>query len=230
MKVVAIVPAYNEEKTIGGVVKTLKSSPLVGEVIVISDGSKDKTASIARASGADLVHEFPWRHGKGSAMAHGVTHTDSEILFFADADLSGFTTDHIERIVKPVIEGKFVQVVGLRDRGRFLMWLSQYLPLIGGERAMLRKVFTDIPDYYMKGFKAESALNYYCRANKLPYGTVEMPGIKIVKKMTKFGFWGGLKEYIKMSWQIIKAMTEVRLNRKVFTSRGAHFKHAHVKK
>ena len=228
MKVAAIVPAYNEEKTIGGVVKTLKSSPLIGEVIVISDGSKDKTAALAREAGADLVHEFPWRHGKGSAMAHGVTHTDCDVIFFADADLSGFTVKHIEDIVKPVLAGTYAQVVGLRDRGNFLMWLLQYLPLIGGERAMLRKVFTDIPDYYLKGFKAESALNYYCRANKLPYGTVPMPGIKIVKKMTKFGFWGGLKEYIKMFWQIIKAMTEVRLHRRVFTTRGQHVKHGHA--
>lgn len=228
MKVAAIVPAFNEEKTIGGVVKTLKSSPFVGEVVVISDGSKDKTADRAREAGADVVHELPWRHGKGSAMSHGVTHTDTEILFFADADLSGFTQDHVERILKPVLEGKYAMVVGLRDRGRFLMWISRYLPLIGGERAMLRKVFTDIPDYYMKGFKAESALNYYCRANKLPYGTVEMPGIKIVRKMQKFGFWGGLKEYLKMSWEIIKAMTEVRLHRRVFTSRGQHMKHGHA--
>ncbi len=228
MKVAAIVPAFNEQKTIAGVVQTLKSSPLVGEVIVISDGSTDHTAKFAREAGADMVHELPWRHGKGSAMSHGVTHTDADILFFADADLSGFTTEHIARIIKPVADGKYAMVVGLRDRGRFLMWLSQYLPLIGGERAMLRKVFTDIPDYYLKGFKAESALNFYCRANKLPYGTVEMPGIKIVRKMQKFGFWGGLKEYLKMSWQIIKAMTEVRMHRKVFTTRGQHMKHGHA--
>lgn len=229
MKVAAIVPAFNEEKTIGGVVSTLKKSPLIGEVIVISDGSRDKTAELAREAGADMVHELPWRHGKGSAMSHGVTHTDAPILFFADADLSSFTVQHIESIVKPVLEGKYIMNVGLRDRGGFFTWLQHYLPLIGGERAMMRKVFTDIPDYYMKGFKAESALNYYCRVNKLPYGKTEMPGIKIVKKITKFGFWGGLKEYIKMSWQIIKAMTEVRVRRRVFKERGQHLKHAHAK-
>ncbi|KKU12906.1 MAG: Glycosyl transferase family 2 [Parcubacteria group bacterium GW2011_GWC2_45_7] len=228
MKVAAIVPAFNEEKTIGGVVRVLKKSPFIGEVIVISDGSRDRTAEAAREAGADLVHELPWRHGKGSAMSHGVTHTDSPVLFFADADLNGFTVKHIDGVVKPVLEGKYAMVVGLRDRGRFLMWLSQFLPLIGGERAMLRKVFTDIPDYFLKGFKAESALNYYCRANKLSYGTVPMHGIKIVRKMQKFGFWGGLKEYFKMSWQILKAMTEVRFNRKVFITRGAHLKHVHT--
>lgn len=228
MRVAAIVPAFNEQKTIAGVVRTLKGSPLISEVIVISDGSTDHSAKFAREAGANLVHEFPWRHGKGSAMSHGVTHTDADILFFADADLSGFTADHIERIVKPVLEGKYAMVVGLRDRGKFLMWLSKYLPLIGGERAMLRKVFTDIPDYYIKGFKAESALNYYCRANKLPYGTAEMPGIKIVRKMQKFGFWGGLKEYLHMIWQIVKAMTEVRVNRRVFTTRAQHLKHGHA--
>ncbi|MBI4135395.1 glycosyltransferase [Candidatus Uhrbacteria bacterium] len=228
MKVAAIVPAFNEQKTIASVVKTLRSSPLIGEVIVISDGSTDHTAKFAREAGADMVHELPWRHGKGSAMAHGVTHTDAEILFFADADLSGFTAAHVESIVKPVLEGKYAMNVGLRDRGGFFTRLQYYLPLIGGERAMLRKVFTDIPDYYMKGFKAESALNYYCRANNLPYGKTKMPGIRIVKKIEKFGFLGGLREYFKMWWQVAKAMTEVRLHRRVFTSRGQHMKHGHA--
>lgn len=225
--VAAIVPAFNEQKTVGGVVKVLKSSPLVDEVIVISDGSTDNSAKIAREAGADLVHELPWRHGKGSAMQHGVTHTDATILFFADADLEGFTAEHIKSVVEPVLKGKYIMNVGLRDRGGFFTWLAYYMPLIGGERAMLRKVFEDIPDKFLSGFKVESALNYYCRANKLPYGKTEMPGIRIVRKMEKFGFWGGLKEYISMGWQIARAMTEVRFHCRVFKTRGRHLKHRH---
>lgn len=219
MKVAAIIPAYNEEKTIGDVVRVLKQSPMIDEVIVISDGSTDKTTEAAREAGADMAHELPWRHGKGAAMSHGVTHTDAPILFFLDADLIGLTQKHIENILTWVLEGRRVMNVGLRERGKFWTKIAWFLPLIGGERAMIRQVFENVPDKYLKGFKVESALNYYCRSNRLPYGKVIMPGINIVRKMDKFGFWRGLREYIKMGWQILRAMVEVRLARKVFTAK-----------
>lgn len=225
-KVAAIVPAYNEAKTVGSVVAALKQSSLIDEIVVISDGSTDNTPEVAKAAGANVVHEFPWRHGKGAAVQHGVTHTDAPILFFLDADLIGLTSEHVRQVVEPVIKGERVMNVGLRDRyGAFFTWLATHLPLIGGERAMQRSVFENIPDIYLKGFKIEGALNYYCRANNLPYGSVIMKGIKIVRKMEKFGFWLGLWEYIHMYSQVVKAMIEVRFARKVFTTKGAHWKH-----
>lgn len=211
--VAAIVAAYNEETTIGPIVKTLVESGRFRDVIVISDGSSDKTAEIARANGASLVHEFPWKHGKGSAMMHGVSHTDAPVLFFCDADLIGLATEHLDRILDPVLHGKLAMCVGIRDRGSILMKLSAHLPLIGGERAMQRTIFESIPDRYLQGFMVEAALNYYCRSRHLPYGTVELLGLHIRRKMQKVGFWKGLKEYIHMDWQVLRGMTWVRLER-----------------
>ncbi len=209
--IAAIVPAFNEESTIGPIVETLVKSGLFRDVIVISDGSTDRTAERARAAGASLVHQFPWKHGKGEAMMHGVAHTDAPILFFLDADLKGLTKDHLVRILKPILDGELSMCVGIRDRGRFLMKVSAHLPLIGGERAMDRHVFEDIPDAYMRGFMVESALNYYCRSHHLKYGTVELPGLKIRHKMQKVGFWRGLGEYIHMWKQVSEAMLTVRI-------------------
>lgn len=209
----AIVAAYNEEKTIGPIVKTLAESKLFRDVIVISDGSTDRTAEIARENGADLVHQMPWKHGKGAAMMHGVAHTDAPILFFLDADLIGLQKRHLEAILKPVLKGEMDMAVGIRDRGKLAMKLAARLPLIGGERAMQRRVFEDIPDKYLQGFMVESAMNYYCRSHRLPYGTVELPGLHIRRKMQKVGFAKGLLEYIHMDWQIIKAMAIVRIAR-----------------
>lgn len=211
--VAAIIAAYNEEQTVGPIVRTLADSGRFRDVIVISDGSTDRTAENARAAGASLVHQFPWKHGKGSAMMHGVSHTDAPIIFFCDADLHGLTAEHADKILAPVLEGKFAMCVGLRDRGPFLMKLSAHLPLIGGERALDRHVFEDIPDRYLQGFMVESAMNYSCRSRKLPYGTVELPGLTIVRKMKKVGFWKGLWEYIHMGWQIWSAMALVRIAR-----------------
>lgn len=213
--IAAIVAAYNEAETIGPVVKTLVLSKQFRDVIVISDGSTDKTAEIARENGASLVHEFPWKHGKGSALMHGVAHTDAPLLFFCDADLIGLKTEHVKKILEPVIKGKMSMCVGIRDRGEVIMKISAYLPLIGGERAMSRRIFEDIPDRFLNGFMVESALNYYCRSRKLAYGTVELPGLGIRRKMQKVGFWKGLREYVRMDWQVIKAMAVVRLARLV---------------
>src|SRR5690349_1876236 len=132
--IAAIVAAYNEEPTIGPIVKTLVTSHLFRDVIVISDGSTDRTADIARENGASLVHQFPWKHGKGSAMMHGVAHTDADVLFFCDADLRGLEKKHLETLLRPVLHGKLAMTVGLRDRGTFIMKLTRFLPLIGGER------------------------------------------------------------------------------------------------
>jgi len=208
--VAAIVPAYNEEETIGPVVKALVGSGFFNEVIVISDGSTDKTAAYAREAGATLVHELPRRGGKAAAMQHGITHTDAPIIFFADADLYGFNKDHIKKILDPVVQGKKVMNVGIRDRGAFFMGLSKHLPLIGGERAIIRKVIEDIPQKYLQGFMVEAAMNYYCRSRKLPYGSVPCNGLHIRHKYQKVGVGKAMGQYFRMSWQVLHAMIAVR--------------------
>lgn len=210
-KVAAIVVAHNEAATIDGVVRPIVQSALFHEVIVISDGSTDDTARRARLSGATLVYELPVKGGKGAAVLHGITLTDAPILFFADADLYGLQKEHLEAILRPVVDGKKVMNVGMRDRGAFLMWLTSHLPLIGGERALARPVIEDIPPKFLRGYMLEAAISYHCRIDGLPYGTVPCPGLTIRRKMQKVGFWRGLGEYIVMVFQILKAMVLVRV-------------------
>jgi len=210
-KVTAIVPAYNESKTISSIVKVLKSSKHVGQVIVVSDGSTDNTDEIAHEAGADKVFQLPIKKGKGAAMQHGVAHADGEVIAFFDADLKGLDVDHIERIILPVASGAKIMNVGLRDRGKLTMALMHYLPLIGGERAMQRHVFESIPDKFLQGFMIESALNYFCRSRGYSYGGVNLPGLKIVHKYEKVGWAKGVREYVSMGWEVVKAMIRVRI-------------------
>jgi glycosyltransferase involved in cell wall biosynthesis len=212
-RVAAIIPAYNEEKTIGPVIQVLKDSSIIDEEVVISDGSKDNTLRICREIGPDICHQLPTTSGKGKALQHGLAHTDAEIIVFFDADLYGLTEDHIQRIVQPVLSGEKVMNVAIRDRGPLLMKLSAHLPLIGGERAMYRHVFEDIPEKYKQGFMVEQALNYYCRSKGYKYGSVPCPGLTIRRKMQKVGFAKGLWQYIKMFYQVFKAMVVVRAAR-----------------
>lgn len=208
--VAAIVPAFNEEETIGPVVAALKASPLLSEVIVVSDGSTDQTAQVARRYGA-TVYDLQRNGGKGNAMLHGVAHTDAPILLFIDADLRGLNATHIEQLIEPLIHGARVMNVGLRDRGRFFFPLYRFLPLVSGERAIKRNIVEAIPSRFMQGFMVESALNYYCRSRRLPYGSVPLKGLTIRRKYEKVGWGRALKQYTDAIAEGLKAAVVLRV-------------------
>lgn len=209
-RVAAIVPAYNEESTVADVVLALRTSPYLSEIIVVSDGSTDRTAENARAAGA-TVYDVTQNAGKGAAMFYGVTRTDAPVIAFFDADLIGLTADHVERLVLPVLSGSRVMNVGIRDRGPVFTRLAARLPLIGGERVMRRQVIEGVPPEFARGFMVESALNYFCRSRKLPYGTVFLPNLDIRRKYQKVGWRRGVVQYAKMAGQILGAMFVVRV-------------------
>ena len=65
MRVSAVIPAYDEGRTIGGVIAPLLCHPLIDEVIVVDDGSTDDTVVRAREAGATVISQPEWRQGLG---------------------------------------------------------------------------------------------------------------------------------------------------------------------
>ena len=115
MIVSVIIPALNEEETIASVVGGIPRE-LVTEIIVVDNGSDDHTAERARAAGARVVSE-PHR-GYGRACAAGVRALDSDcrIVVFLDGDGSD-CPELIDRLVQPIVEGRYDFVIGSRLRG-----------------------------------------------------------------------------------------------------------------
>lgn len=212
----AVVPAFNEERTVGGIVRTLKAARGVDEVIVVDDGSSDRTADEARAAGADQVLRLTDNIGKGGALRRGVRATSAGVLFFCDADFLGLTPAHVERLLQPVREGRLAMCAGLRDRGPLLASLTARLPRISGERALRREVFEGVPPRFLRRFLIEIALEYYCEVNRLPCGAIPTVGITHVRKMQKVGFLRGLAAYLAMIRDIAEAFILVRLAKKEF--------------
>jgi glycosyltransferase involved in cell wall biosynthesis len=111
MKISAVIPAYNEAGSIARVVHGIDRS-LVGEIIVVDNGSVDGTGDIAEKAGAKVVRET--RLGYGWACLAGIDAADNpDIIVFLDADYSDYP-EKIADIVKPIIENRAAMVIGSR--------------------------------------------------------------------------------------------------------------------
>src|SRR3989338_4298988 len=85
-----VIPAYNEEKTIAHVIKQAKLVKDISEIIVVDDGSKDRTSKIAKNLGVEVIKHHK-NLGKGEALKTGISHARGTIILFLDADLKNIT-------------------------------------------------------------------------------------------------------------------------------------------
>jgi glucosyl-3-phosphoglycerate synthase len=118
-----VLPALNEEATVGTIVETIRRElmsdavPLVDELVVMDSGSTDRTAAIAEAAGATVVHRddvlprLPALPGKGEVLWRSLLATSGEIVAFVDADLRDFDSTFVSGIIGPLLTDPGVQLV-----------------------------------------------------------------------------------------------------------------------
>ena len=111
-----VVAALNEEAAIGQVIGSIPRD-IANEIIVVDNGSTDRTAEVASAAGARVIHEP--RRGYGRAYSAGLRAISphSRIVVFLDGDGSD-CPEMMSRLVQPIIEGTHDFVIGSRTRGR----------------------------------------------------------------------------------------------------------------
>lgn len=203
--VTAIVPAYNEAKRIGAVLDAIKDYQGFREVIVVDDGSTDNTAAVAKQHGVRVIRQTP-NQGKAQAMERGVREAQTDIVFFCDADMRGFTHAMLEDIIAPVRTGEVDMSVAVHNRR--LYWLSFiliFIPVLGGQRALRTELWEKLPAFYKKGFRVETGLNFFARYYGHDYRLKVFKTLRHSVKEAKHGLWIGLKQRIKMFWEIIIA-------------------------
>jgi glycosyltransferase involved in cell wall biosynthesis len=135
MQTALVIPAYNEEETIGAVVGTVPPG-VVERIIVVDNGSTDRTAALAQEAGAEVVRED--RRGYGSACFAGFqTASGADAIVYMDGD-GADNPQQIPDLIEPISEGWADLVVGSRVRGhaepgalllhaRFGNWLASRL-------------------------------------------------------------------------------------------------------
>lgn len=131
-----VLPALNEEATIGPIVATLcgerDAEGFLDEIVVVDSGSTDNTAAIAAENGAtvvfreDVLPDIAPVAGKGEAMWRGLAATTADIVVFVDADLQSFTLDYVSGLVGPLLADPSIHLVkAVYER-----------PLLTGERVI----------------------------------------------------------------------------------------------
>jgi hypothetical protein len=115
LKIVAGMPAFNEEKYVGSLI--LKTREYVDEMFIVDDGSKDETARVAHLAGADVIQHVQ-NKGYGGAIQSILAEAkkrDCDVLVILDADAQ-HNPKEIPRMIKPIIDGTADFVIGSRQK------------------------------------------------------------------------------------------------------------------
>ncbi|MFI0241600.1 glucosyl-3-phosphoglycerate synthase [Streptomyces sp. NPDC016845] len=179
LTVSVVLPALDEEATVGEIVTVIRRElmteavPLVDELVVLDSGSTDRTAEVAAAAGARVVHRdtilprIPAKPGKGEVLWRSLYVTSGDIVCYVDADLKDFSADFVSGIVGPLLTDPGVSFVkAMYDRplggaagqgGRVtelmarpilnLHWprLAGFVQPLGGEYAARRSLLERLP-------------------------------------------------------------------------------------
>lgn len=152
LKVSVVIPAFNEEEFIGNVIHVAQEVEEVDGVLVVDDGSTDKTTELAKKYGARVVSHKK-NLGKGYAMKTGCERAEGDVLIFLDADLMNINPQKIKSIIDTFKEGyDFVKTKFNRRGGRVTRLTAK--PLLGHCFPEISKAF-DQPLSGQIGIKKE---------------------------------------------------------------------------
>lgn len=198
LRIALVIPCYNEEITIGTVIDDAKKYAPQAEIYVIDNNSSDATAEIARARGANVIHEY--KVGKAYAIKTAFRVIDADIYVMIDGD-DTYPLDQIDKIIEPVVAGRADMSVGDRHSlGHYsaentrkfhgfgnclvkktinLFFAAKLNDILSGYRAFSRSFVKNYP-LICEGFEIEAdmtihALHYDYKVLEVPITFQERP-------------------------------------------------------
>jgi glycosyltransferase involved in cell wall biosynthesis len=148
-----IIAALNEEAAIANVIKAVPKN-LTDEIVVVDNGSKDRTTEIAIATGARVVKEPIAGYGRAFRAGLRSISPDCEIVVLLDGDGSDYP-EMMDRLVTPIIEGKADFVIGSRTRGNREAGSMNFHQVIAGYViGFMLRILYGVPSTDMGPFRA----------------------------------------------------------------------------
>jgi len=204
-KIVILIPCLNEEITIGKVIHDFQDAIPEAKIIVFDNNSTDRTAAIARESGAEVIPES--RPGKGHVVASMFRKVDADYYVIVDGD-DTYSAEHVRKLLEPVMKEQADMAVAVRLAEytatsfrplhvfgnnlvrRLVNWIfnSNLSDIMSGYRAFSRELVQSIP-ILSSGFEVETEmtiriLDYGFRIKEVPLPYRERPEGSISKLRT----------------------------------------------
>ena len=224
MKLSIIIPAYNEEHTIETVIDAVKSvkhqDNLEKEIIIVNDGSTDRTAQILDKYTSDpVIKIFHQKNmGKTAALSEGIKDATGDIILIQDADLE-YMPDHYPKLVEPILKGETAVVYGSRFKGTIkdMTFINRFANVLSNIvfNLLFKTNITDINTCY-KIFKKDIIKNITIESKDFTFETevtaklinqgqkiIEIPIDYVARSKEEGKKINWLKAW-KMFWGIIK--------------------------
>lgn len=174
--VVIVIPAYNEEHTIGWVIEKCKIQHAKCKIIVVDDGSQDRTAKLAKQAGAHVL-KHSINRGLGAALATGITGAlclshksesglDKTIIVTLDAD-GQHDPAEIPQLIAPIIKNEAQVVIGNRLKAG-MPWYRRVANCCGNFCTwFLFGIFVSDSQSGFRAFRAEAAAQLRLRTSTM---------------------------------------------------------------
>ena len=209
LDITVLIPALNEAKTIANVVKVASDAGFKN-ILVISDGSSDETAQLARTAGAEVLELYPNR-GKGGAVKAGALKASTAYVLLLDADLLNLKVQHLTAMLEPVVQKRADTTAGLFVGGGIITdFGNRATPQWSGQRVIPRATILAAKNLETAGYGIEIAINDQIAAENLRLEYIDLVGVSQVIKEQKLGLVAGIARRIKMYWQILRYSTSKR--------------------
>jgi glycosyltransferase involved in cell wall biosynthesis len=210
--IAAILPTYNEELNVSGVLDVLRATSILDEIILVDDGSSDRTVEILYQAAAVDRRIQVIRHdknkGKGQAVFSGWAATTAPIILLLDADLKDLTPNHIHGLLAPVIDHRADMTLGIFRGGHINTDFSHWLtPFLTGQRGLRTELLKYVSREAAEGYGFEVALTVAagqqnCRTRFVALKGVWHPSSEF---RSERGIWTGYLWRIRMYGQIMRA-------------------------
>jgi polyisoprenyl-phosphate glycosyltransferase len=204
--IAALVPAFNEERNIRRTIRFLLTIGEIDEIIVINDGSEDRTAQVVREECGVTLVDLERNQGKGGALRAGLESTSAEVILMLDADLLGMARPHVAALLAPVLDGRAKATMGVFRDGRMATDIAQLMaPGLSGQRAIRRELLAGAPIDDAR-YGIEVALNRHLEELGVPIFEVELVNVSQVVKEEKLGLVRGFAARMNMYYEVIKML------------------------
>lgn len=202
LNISAVIPAYNEAKNILNVLETLKETPTISEIIVVSDGSTDDTALLAERAGAKVI-ALPRNLGKTQAVMRGISEAEHPVILLCDADLVDLQAEHVTDMIHTFCEGFDMVIMDKGSQPWVFRILLQSVPAVSGTRMFEKEEFARVRFREADRFQFENRINAHFLGHGLTITVSPAPQVHDTRKYRKYPFLKGLFLDIKGGLEVM---------------------------